>query len=151
MKVRGMQFMKNLTVCLLVLLGAVSANGQQWSNPENQMLSDSLSSFMFYSTNTPVPFSDPNSLRDTERRAAISDQYHEESEAILAQAREYRRQQQLQQLQQFQNMQNYQNMRYGNGRGPGRNRTVNYNFFNVDGQQNIIMGYQNNFEGSMIP
>lgn len=60
---------------------------QNYPNPENAMLSDSISSFFYYSTNRPVPFSDPNSLRDTERRSRISDNYHEESEQMAENAR----------------------------------------------------------------
>ena len=58
----------------------------QWPNPENQMLSNSLSSFMYYGTKDPIPFSDPASLRDTNRRGQMSDMYKEESEIILKQS-----------------------------------------------------------------
>jgi|694.fasta_scaffold00360_6 hypothetical protein len=59
----------------------------QYSNPENAMLSDSISSFFYYSTNPNGGFSNPGSLRDTERRAQISDNYHEESEKMAENAR----------------------------------------------------------------
>lgn len=60
---------------------------QHWPNPENQMLSNSISSFFYYSTNRPVAFSDPASLRDTEMRSRLSDQYHDESDYIMEQSR----------------------------------------------------------------
>jgi hypothetical protein len=51
------------------------------------MLSDSISSFFYYSTNPNGGFSNTGSLRDTERRSQISDNYHEESEKMAENAR----------------------------------------------------------------
>jgi hypothetical protein len=61
-------------ICLFVFCSDSLA---QWPNPENQMLSNSLNSFLYYESKGPVPFSDPRSLIDTENRAAISDAYHD--------------------------------------------------------------------------
>jgi len=54
----------------------------QWGGmpPENYMLMQSLNSYMYYLTKDPVPFSDPRSLIDVNRRTAIYDNYHESRE-----------------------------------------------------------------------
>jgi len=70
------------SIFILILLSA-DISAQNWNNPENQMLSDSMSSFFYYSNNTSVPFSDPRSLMDTERRSRLSDNYHDQSEYEL--------------------------------------------------------------------
>lgn len=74
-------------VFLLLILSS-SCYSQHWGNPENQMLNDSMSSFFYYSNNRSIPFSDPQSLIDTERRSQLSDSYHDQSEYEL----EYNRQ-----------------------------------------------------------
>jgi hypothetical protein len=68
---------------LFLILLSTNTYGQHWNNPENQMLNDSISSFFYYSNNTSVPFSDPRSLMDTERRSRISDNYYDQSEYEL--------------------------------------------------------------------
>lgn len=70
------------SIFILTLL-SVNVNAQHWNNPENQMLSDSMSSFFYYSNNTDTAFSDPRSLMDTERRSRISDNYHDQLEYEL--------------------------------------------------------------------
>lgn len=65
-------------VIFLFLFLTNSSSGQNYPNIENQMLSNSLNSFLYYeSKNFPNAFSDPNSLRDTEMRSQLSDQYHD--------------------------------------------------------------------------
>lgn len=51
----------------------------QYGSYENHMLNQSMNSFFYYQT-SPMGFSDPNSLSDTNRRGALSDRYHEELE-----------------------------------------------------------------------
>lgn len=82
--------MKHLifTIACVVILVPTVCLSQYWPNPENQMLNDSMSSFFYYSNNRPIPFSDPQSLIDTERRSKFSDDYHDQSEYEL----EYNRQ-----------------------------------------------------------
>lgn len=75
---------------LVLYLSIVPVSYGQWQNPENQMLNDSVSSFFYYSNNRPVPFSDPQSLIDTNNRSRISDNYHDESEYILEEVRQQR-------------------------------------------------------------
>jgi len=70
------------SIFILILLSA-DISAQNWSNPENQMLSDSMSSFFYYSNSTDASFSNPHSLMDTERRSRISDNYHDQSEYEL--------------------------------------------------------------------
>jgi len=55
----------------------------QYPNVENRMLSDSMTSFIYFFTKDAVPFSDPRSLIDTERRSAACDKYHQESENMI--------------------------------------------------------------------
>jgi hypothetical protein len=77
--------MKHLifTIACTVILVPTVCLSQHWPNPENQMLSDSMSSFFYYSNNTDTAFSDPRSLMDTEKRSRISDNYHDQSEYEL--------------------------------------------------------------------
>lgn len=65
-------------------------NAQQWGNPENAMLSDTMTGFFYYATKDPVPFSDPNSLREANRHGTISDNYHDETERISENFRQQR-------------------------------------------------------------
>lgn len=65
------------SILILILLSA-DISAQNLRNIENSMLSDSLSSFFYYSIKDPVPFSDPQSLIDTERRSQLSDRYHDQ-------------------------------------------------------------------------
>lgn len=109
--------MKSLIFISCLLVTQSMCFSQQWPNPENQMLSDSISSFFYYSTNRPVAFSDPNSLRDTNYRGMVSDYYHDESEYILEQSR-----QSLMQQHGF-----YGNGSYGSPYG--NNQFINYNQF----------------------
>jgi len=105
----------------VLFLVCTTAYAQQWGNPENQMLSNTMTGFFYYATKDPVPFSDPNSLREANRHGTISDNYHDETERIT----ENFRQQQL--LQQRHMMQRYRGYRpygyYGPvvpyNRGPG--------------------------------
>jgi hypothetical protein len=78
--------MRSLFFVIILFISNV-CHGQYYSNPENAMLSDSISSFFHYSTNPNGGFSNPGSLRDTERRSQISDNYHEESEQMAENAR----------------------------------------------------------------
>jgi hypothetical protein len=68
-----------ILLLLLVLFLCISdiSYGQNYPNIENQMLSNSLNSFLYYESKDPVPFSDPRSLVDTENRARESDLYHD--------------------------------------------------------------------------
>ena len=84
METQGDRTMLNkMFIIFVYIVMSVDCNAQHWNNPENQMLSDSMSSFFYYSNNTSVPFSDPRSLMDTERRSRISDNYHDQSEYEL--------------------------------------------------------------------
>jgi hypothetical protein len=75
----------------------------QYPNVENRMLSDSMTSFIYFFTKDPVPFSDPRSLIDTERRSAACDRYHQESENMINRNMINRQQpQQMQQQNQIQ-------------------------------------------------
>ena len=69
------------SVFILILLSA-DISAQNWNNPENQMLTNSMNSFFSYQI-SPGGFSNPGSLADTNRRSSLSDAYHDESEAIL--------------------------------------------------------------------
>lgn len=68
--------MKVLLLVLFLCIADVSY-GQYYPNIENQMLSNSLNSFLYYESKDPIPFSDPRSLVDTENRARQSDAYHD--------------------------------------------------------------------------
>ena len=62
---------------ILFLFSANICYSQNYPNIENQMLSNSLNSFLYYESKDPVPFSDPRSLVDTENRARQADMYHD--------------------------------------------------------------------------
>lgn len=66
-----------MMVCAYMSLGLVCS--ADYPNIENQMLSNTLSNFMYYATQDPRGFSNPRSLRDTEKRARIIEQYHIEN------------------------------------------------------------------------
>jgi hypothetical protein len=68
--------MRYLFFIIILFLGNI-CYGQNYPNIENQMLSNSLNSFLYYESKDPVPFSDPRSLVDTENRARESDLYHD--------------------------------------------------------------------------
>ena len=84
METQGDRIMLNRIVFIFVyMIMSINCNAQHWNNPENEMLNDSLSSFFYYSTKGPQAFSDPGSLADTERRARISDNYHDQIDSEL--------------------------------------------------------------------
>lgn len=66
-----------LIFCALFLCATNASDAQIYPNIENQMLSNSLNSFLYYESKDPIPFSDPRSLIDTENRARQSDAYHD--------------------------------------------------------------------------
>ena len=88
------------TIFLLVCIVFSTTCSAQYPNTENRMLSDSINSFVYFFTKDPIPFSDPRSLADTERRSAACDKYHQESENMLNMGLRYRQQQQQQMQQQ---------------------------------------------------
>jgi hypothetical protein len=112
--------MRNLFFLIILFFGNICL-GQHYSNPENAMLSDSISSFFYYSTNPNGGFSNPGSLRDTERRSRISDNYHDESEKL---ANQYRQQMIQQQQQQYRQNPYMRNQGYYNPYGV--NQYINY-------------------------
>lgn len=65
-------------LCVLLCFGQNSYG--QYPNIENQMLSNSINSFMFYAFKDPIMFSDPKSLKDVNKRAKLSDDYHTQIE-----------------------------------------------------------------------
>lgn len=72
-----------ILLCCILCLTINSIGYAQWGNPENQMLSNSMNSFFYFAIKDPVPFSDPQSLADTELRSRISDNYHDQSDYML--------------------------------------------------------------------
>ena len=100
--------MLHKSVFIVLMLLSTNCMGQNWGNPENQMLNDSMSSFFYYSNNRPIPFSDPQSLIDTERRSKFSDDYHDQSEYEL----EYNRQVMQRQNQNYRKPYNSRNSNY---------------------------------------
>lgn len=77
------------TVCyslLLTIFFLSSVLAQQWSNPENQMLSNTMTGFLHYAAQDPASFSNPNSLREANRHGLISDRYHDELDYAREQA-----------------------------------------------------------------
>jgi hypothetical protein len=68
--------MRNLLFVIILFAGNI-CYGQNYPNIENQMLSNSLNSFLYYESKDRIPFSDPKSLVDTENRARESDLYHD--------------------------------------------------------------------------
>lgn len=88
-------------VVLALLFQTTYAYSQQWGNPENQMLNSTITDFFYYATKDPTPFSDPNSLRNAEYHATISDNYHDETERISEMVRQQRLLQQQQMMRQY--------------------------------------------------
>jgi hypothetical protein len=62
---------------VFILCFANVCYSQNYPNIENQMLSNSLNSFLYYESKDPIPFSDPRSLVDTENRAREANLYHD--------------------------------------------------------------------------
>lgn len=63
-----------MLIVLTVFFGSQSFAA--YPNPENQMLSNTLTNFMYYATQDPRGFSNPRSLIETERRAKIAEYYY---------------------------------------------------------------------------
>lgn len=109
-----------LLIFLVFSIFPVVSNAQQWDNPENTMLSNTMNDFFYYATKDPVPFSDPNSLRVIEQHARISDNYHEETERISEMVRQQRLLQQIQMHRRYGYYGPYRYNPYGYyNRGPG--------------------------------
>lgn len=88
MKLKSLIFIFFSLICSILL-------AQQWDNPENRMLSDTMTSFFYYTTKDPVAFSDPNGIKEMEQHAARFDNYQNDRDIVLERVKQQRLQQEI--------------------------------------------------------